>query len=225
MKKELQTMFHAYFRMTLVLALAGWVGSESQAEIVVSLDNLGSTNVDLGTPGLGKSIDFYISESGTDRLLAAAIPQFTLSAGTITNPAGVISTTGAGTPGYFGEGNLDVSTIEIVPGTMSRSFIINQAFKDIAGVQEIPNDPIRSLWFTLNLDTTGLSEGSYGILFSDPDNSFFDEVGIPISTNNNLTFSITAVPEPSGFTAVAVAAAGMMLIRRRDRRRQRSSGF
>jgi hypothetical protein len=207
------------FCLAIVL-LVGY-SHTSSAQVVVSLDAAGNTNVDLGAAGSGKTIDFYLSSlADTDKLFGISA-QFTLAGGVIpgavgvessSNDSGTVSATGLGTPGYFGAGNLSTSSINKGSDTF---FVVNQEFTNAA--QPLPTEPTRDRWITLNLDTTGLAPNTYGISLQDV---FIDETGaafIPRVPNNDLSFTVSAitVPEPSSLLVLTAIGAMGCLRRRR----------
>jgi len=199
---------------SLVLLTSFVMALPATAEIIVSLDSAGSTSVDLGTPGANKTIDFYISQdAGSSDTMAAIFAEFALSGGVIGQPPGTVSSTGStGTAGYYGAGNLDVSELN---RTNDTRFNINQSFDFESMLQPIPNDPQRGLWFTLNLDTTGLAVGDYSISLINPDSAFFDPTATAISANSNFAFTVSNVPEPSSLALFGLLGVGAALCPRR----------
>ena len=174
------------FPLTLLIGLA--FALPASAQISVALDSAGSTSINLGAAGPNTSINFYIGQNtGGNDNLGAIFAMVTLSGGEVVNPAGTIGDPGAGTPGYFGNGNLFESTI--AKGASNSQFVINQFY---FASQPIMNAPGRELWFTLNLDTTGL-DGTYTISFEDPAGSFRADDGAFIAVNNNLSFTVSGV--------------------------------
>ena len=216
MPKKLRFNQRRLYKFLLAIPMAMLLGFTvpASADIVVTVNSAGSTNVNLGTAGAGKTIDFHISQDASSSdTMAAIFAEFTISGGVIGDPPGTISATGAtGTAGYYGAGNLDVSQINRTGDT---SFNINQSFDFESMLQPIKNDPERDLWFTLNLDTTGLAPGSYSIVLADPDNSFFDPTAATISANNNLSFTVSAIPEPTSLAVLGLVGIGSVLVRRR----------
>lgn len=208
------------FCLAIVLMVSQTV--VGSADIVLSVDSSGATNVDLGLAGPGKSIDIFISQQAgsTDRLFgilaflrvdAGRIPG-AIGVETSNNESGRVGGT-TGSAGYFGESNLSVSTINKVD---DRFVVINQEMTNAA--QPVPNDPTRTRWLTLNLDTTGL-DGTFGITMDD-NNTFISSNPpfpsfVPRAPNNALTFTVTAIPEPSSLAVLAALGGVSCLIRRR----------
>ncbi len=184
------------------------------AEIIISLDPAGSNIVDLGMAGMDKTIDFYIAQdAGLSDTLAAIFAEFTLDGGVIATSPGTVSTTGStGTAGYYGAGNLDVSELN---RTSDTSFNVNQSFDFESMLQPISNDPQRDLWFSLNLDTTGLAAGDYSITLQNPEATFFDPTATTLPANSSFSFTVSAVPEPSALALMVMFGAGSLLIRRK----------
>jgi hypothetical protein len=159
------------------------------AQISIAVDSDGSSNINLGPAGPNKSINFFIGQdSAASDDLAAIFAVVDLSGGVVADPAGIVSAQGAGTAGYFGAGNLVVSTIG--PGDSNSQFEVNQFF---GSSQPIMTGANRELWFTLNVDTTGLAAGDYSISLADAGGSFRDSAGAFIAANNNLSFTVSEV--------------------------------
>lgn len=208
-----------------VLLLVGF-NLTASAQYEISLDPLGNTTVNLGAPGPDQKIDFYLAEATTSsETLFGITGVFTLEAGVIPgatnvqpltsmNDSGQIgSTTGLSVPRpFFGEGNIRDSTITKFSET---GIVVNQEF--LNGSQDLPNDPLRQLWFTLNLDTTGL-EGEYDITIADGTDFFRTSGGtVDRVANNNLSFIVTSVPEPGSLALLTIIGGASCLIRRRQR--------
>lgn len=200
----------------------------ASADYVISVGSDGSTNVNLGLPGPSQSIDFYIGEdvgAGSSRSVSGIVATFNIEAGLVEGPlgsggsgtsdnaTGTVSATGpTGTPGYFGAGNLDISTII---KQSDSSFSVNQVFTNLSQPVNDFTSPDR--WFTLNLDTSGLAPGDYSISLLDPDDAFRDSFNQTVPTRGTVSFTIAAVPEPSSFAILAFAG-GIVGVTRRVRR-------
>lgn len=175
------------FPLALVLGLS--MSLSAGAQISIALGNDGGTNIDLGVAGPGKSIDFFIGQNiGSNDDLGAVFAVVTISGGVVDSPAGIISADGDGTPGFFGAGNLFESTIG--PGDSDSQFEVNQFFNSSQPVMTATN---RELWFTLNLDTTGLPDGDYTITLEDSNQSFRASDGTFIAANNDLSFTVSSI--------------------------------
>ncbi|WP_404308010.1 hypothetical protein [Neorhodopirellula lusitana] len=202
----------------------------ASADYVISIGSPGGVNVNLGTAGTNQSIHFYLGEDvggGTAQPLAAALASFSLEAGVVEgaittggietsmNETGTVSAEGSpGTPGYFGAGNLFQSTIEKVAES---SFQINQVFSDL--MQPVQDFSAPERWFTVNLDTTGLAEGTYAITLDSPNNSFRNSSGEFVASASNLSFTVSAVPEPSSVATLMCLGCAGGFVRRFRRRR------
>ncbi|MGB7325100.1 MAG: PEP-CTERM sorting domain-containing protein [Rubripirellula sp.] len=217
------------------ICLALLLTCPASADYVVSIGTPGGTNANLGLAGANRSVDFYLGEDvggSTAQPLAGLVATFSLEAGqvsgtqvlsgteTASNETGTVSAVGAiGTAGYLGAGNLDTSTIS---KESANSFLVNQFFTNIA--QPVEDFATPSRWFTVNLDTTGLAAGEYAITLSDPNNSFRNSFNQPVVTRSNLSFTVTAVPEPSSVAALAILGCGGLMFRRtRSRKSQQPS--
>ncbi|TWU59931.1 hypothetical protein Poly51_02040 [Rubripirellula tenax] len=195
--------------------LAVFAGAmDSSAAIVISVGAARSTNVDLGPAGAGKQIDFFIGQdAASSDLVAGAVADFILAGGLIVDPPGQVgSISGTAADPFFGSGNLSTSTINF---SSSSQFLINQEFTNAA--QVLPEVGSSARWFVLDLDTTGLADGTYAIELVSPDGSFLSSVGGLISANNNLSFTVSPVPEPSSVAMFAYlsVAAGWRFSRRK----------
>ena len=177
----------------------------ASATIVVSLDAAGGTNVDTGVTGPGKVINFFIGEDAlSNNALLSILVDFRIQQGAITG--GTVSSIGAvGTPGYFGAGNLSNSDFTFTPLQAT----VGQEFDD--SMQPLANDPMRDRWLTMILDTSGLASGDYAIAVT---GSAFDSTFSVLTVQNDLTFTVTAIPEPGSFLAAA-GITGICLLRKK----------
>ena len=177
------------------------------ADVVLALDTAGGTSVETGGAGAGKLLRIYISSDSSDEIQALA-PTFNVQAGSVTS--GVVSIAGGtGTVGFFGAGNLTVSDFVKSAET---TFVIDQF---LTAPQTLMNAADRELWFELTIDTSGLASGSYFLQLDDPGNSFFDSASNALATNNDLVFSVSAVPEPGSLSVLGLAS--ILLVARRRR--------
>ncbi|WP_146458467.1 PEP-CTERM sorting domain-containing protein, partial [Rubripirellula tenax] len=76
--------------------------------------------------------------------------------------------------------------------------------------------PLR--WFTVNVDTTGLAPGTYGVTLSSPNASFRNSMNRPVAARANLSFTVTAIPEPSSVVALMLIGGTGCLVHRKRRR-------
>ncbi|TWU57092.1 hypothetical protein Poly51_30130 [Rubripirellula tenax] len=205
----------------------------ASADYVISIGTPGAENVDLEQSRANQSIDFFLGEDlggSAAQPVSSVVAFFSLEQGliegiivpagteTATNATGTVSATGAGTVGYFGAGNLAASTISKESDT---SFLINQEFTN--AMQPV-NDSLAPLrWFTVNVDTTGLAPGTYGVTLSSPNASFRNSMNRPVAARANLSFTVTAIPEPSSVVAIAILGGGSLLVRRFRRRKSQKT--
>ncbi|MFK7770435.1 MAG: hypothetical protein AB8B55_24710 [Mariniblastus sp.] len=165
-------------------------GSAANADIFLSMDSQGSQNFNTGSAGAGKLLAIHISQDATsnDRL-AVWVADFDLEAGDVTG--GQVSATGSGTDGFFAAGNLSTSDFTL---TSTNSFEVNQETTDFD--QAIPQEPVREKWFELTIDTTGLADGTYDLILRSPTETFLDPDANFVTVGNQLTFTVSSVPEP-----------------------------
>lgn len=197
------------FGLGFILVL---LAQNAHAAVVISVGQPGSSNVNVGTAGRVVPIDFFIgqSEGGTDSLFAI-VARFTLEAGTFGTPLGEIGLPAPATSRFFGSSNLAFSEIGLDTDPTVDQFFINQDF--VAPQSLISGDS--QLWFTLNLDTTGVDPGTYSIALQEPGGSFADFVGF-IPATNNLSFTV-AVPEPGSYAVLAIVGVAAVVFHRRRR--------
>ena len=105
--------------LTAFAAIAICVAStfSLHADIQISLDPNGGTNVDTGVAGAGQIISFFIGQdaNSSDALFGLAA-DFDFSAGVMTG--GTVGATGSGAPaGFFGAGNLSASNFSFIPSS------------------------------------------------------------------------------------------------------------
>ncbi|MFK7769852.1 MAG: PEP-CTERM sorting domain-containing protein [Mariniblastus sp.] len=192
--------------IALCLALAGF----ANGDIVISLNPNGDTTVDTGAAGAGKIITVYIGQdaSSSDALLGHTV-DFDFSAGVVTG--GTVAETGSGAPaGFFGAGNLNTSNFNLDGPTTAN---VDQEFSD--GMQPLLNAPLNERWFELELDTTGLANGTYTFQVRDASGSFIDSVGDTVTSNQSFSFSVTSVPEPGSVACLMLVGVATLIRRRR----------
>jgi hypothetical protein len=195
------------FVVTAFIMVAMAFPNHATADVVLALDTAGSTTIDTGVAGSGKLLRIYISSDSADEIQALNTP-FTIEAGDVTS--GLVSTSGAtGTAGFFGAGNLTNSDFVRTSGS---TFVVDQF---LTAPQNLLDAANRELWFELTIDTTGVASGSYFLRLDDPNSSFFDSGANALTPNNNLTFSVSAVPEPGSLSVIGLAS--VLLITRRRR--------
>ena len=166
--------------------------ASAQPPVLISLDVAGNSNVDLGTPGTIEVLNFFISRpagSGASAISAAS-PNYTLDAGSISDPPGSIAPAGTGADsgsGLFGDGNL--ITGDPIRRDAATMFGINQEFSNPETLTSVPQ-----LWFSLDIDTTGLADGDYAITMTNSDQALFLlDGGLTVLTpNNDLTFTVNS---------------------------------
>ncbi len=185
-----------------------------QAAVILSLTANGDSNITVGPPSSSVVIDVYLRQgSGTD-FIQGAFANFDFGAGTLISNSGVFAPTGVDNGGgYFGAGNLLVSTLEL---QTSNSLEINQELQTAT-----PAPATAQKWFSVQLNTTGLNEGTYNIsLRSNPTGTFYTSVGGVIPVQSALSFTVTAIPEPaSSALLLAASAIGLRFHRRRASRK------
>ena len=189
------------FSLCVFLLLA----AESPAAILLSMTPSGGTNANTGAAGPGKTLSVYIGEdvSSDDALIGVDQARFTLEAGSI-----VSGTEQHGTTGFFAANNLAPggSTFSI---TSTTTFVIAQELDDFVNGEPLVNAAPYVKWFEFQIDTTGLLPGTYALTLDNPNTAFADTSFTPLIPNNNLTFTVSAVPEPGslsfllGFSSVA----------------------
>lgn len=182
---------------------------EARGDIVLSMDETGNTSVNTGAAGAEVMLSVYISQDAlSSDTLAVWVADFDLQAGEVTG--GFVSATGTGTAGYLGAGNLNASDFTI---TSTTSFEINQESADLN--QSIPQSPLRIKWFDVVIDTTGLPDGEYNLTLRDPTGTFLGSGGSFVTSDNNLSFVVSSIPEPA---SIHVAGLLVTLIVSRRRR-------
>jgi len=163
--------------------------ADVHGQLTISVDSGGGLVAQTGSPGPGKTIDLFLSQTaGSSDLFAGNTGDFDFAAGTVSSV-----TIGSENPqvdnGFLGEGNLATSTTEITGG--GTSFNFNQFYSNLT--QAIPVAPNRALWMSIEIDTTGLAAGTYAIdLRSDASGNFLDQFGNVVVSNSSLSFVVDA---------------------------------
>ena len=205
--RPIQTLYAVFTSTILCFGITAF----ANADIIISLDSSGATTVDTGSAGVGKIINVFIGQdaASSDDLLGLTV-DFDFSSGAVTG--GTVAATGAGAPaGFFGAGNLTVSDFSFIPARAN----IDQEFSD--GMQPLSNAPLNEKWAEIELDTTGLANGTYTFQVRDPANSFIDSVGGSVASNRDFSFTVSSVPEPGSVALLFGLGLGGLLTRRRVR--------
>lgn len=212
------------------------IGTSSHGQILIALDESGSSSFDLGAAGSNQRLDFFIgAQPGVSNDgISAAAPDFVFEVPVILDPSSMIAPQGVGSDsgsGFFGDGNLLLSDpifrnpepANEAEASLSTGFIVNQLLNE----PEPLTDDLQ-LWFSLALDTTGLVDGTYDITITNLSEAFggfvIQEDGTSedqfLESNNNLSFVISssAVPEPGSLSLLAMGGLLTVLTRRKRTR-------
>jgi hypothetical protein len=172
------------------LLIATWifvVSAQLHGEVIISVDSGGGLVAETGSPGPNKTIDLFLSQTaGSSDQFAGNTGDFDFAAGTVSSVT-IGSEGAAADNGFLGEGNLGTSTTEITGG--GSSFNFNQFYTNLS--QPIASAPDGELWMTIEIDTTGLADGTYAIdLRPDTSGNFLDDVGNVVGSNASLFFVV-----------------------------------
>ncbi len=171
----------------LIIICVAALAADVQGQLIISVDSSGGLSAQTGSPGPNKTIDLFLSQrAGSSDLFAGNTGDFDFAAGTVTGVT-IGSEDNSVNNGFLGEGNLGTSTTEITGG--GTSFNFNQFYTDLS--QSIAVEPSRALWMTIEIDTTGLADGTYAIdLRPDASGNFLDQVGNVVGSNSSLFFVV-----------------------------------
>ena len=175
-----------YF-VSICLVVVVLCAADVHGQIIISVDIDGGLVAETGSPGPNKAIDLFLGQTaGSSDLFAGNTGDFDFAAGVVSSVTIGSEGTSANN-GFLGEGNLGTSTTQITGG--GTSFNFNQFYADLS--QVIPVAPNRALWMTIEIDTTGLDDGTYAIdLRADASGNFLDQVGNVVTSNNSLFFVV-----------------------------------
>ncbi len=203
-----------HLRLLLILICVFSGLSTARADIGIAVDTSSSTNANVGV-GPNQTINLFLREtapsSGTPTELTAITPFFQISAPLTVAPVvslAPVGPTDSGS-GFFGDGNLNASGVTPSGNTI---FGINQEFNNPQLLTSTPE-----LWLSISIDTTGIAPGVYQLDILDQGDDFSNVVDptapIFFDHNDNLTFTVVAVPEPS--SALLVVGIAMVVASRR----------
>lgn len=213
------------------------IGTSSHGQILIALDESGSSSFDLGAAGSNQRLDFFIGgQPGVSNDgISGAAPDFVFEVPVIIETTSMIAPPGTGADsgsGFFGDGNLFVSDPirrDPTPNNPSEAavatgFGLNQEFNN-------PEPLTAELqpWFSLALDTTGLADGTYdftienaseafGVLITDQTTGGISFQSLTANSNFSFVISSSAIPEPGSLSVLAMGGLLTVLTRRKRTR-------